>query len=206
MLLPWHFIDWKLFACYKTLNGTNKQTKKRPSVSTWMHPSTSEVFLVWFSLRWQTMFCASVLRCVLNQSGRLLFFEPRTTNQDPPPTASFPQVKTLPHFWCCGCIKGNRYSREERTQLHCWFTSLFFSGGESLIYMFLCLQSSLACVHKWTTDVNYSSRHITNFQGCQEGAGGFRSSSGFRGLASRLLWLFPINTRAGVQELQQPVE
>lgn len=129
MLLSWHFIDWKLFTCYKTLNGT-KQNKKRLPAWTWMHPSTSEVFLVWFSLRWQTMFCMSVLRCVLNRLGRLLFFEPQTTNQDPPPTASFPQVKMLPHFGAVAALKATDIAKKrEHSCIVCfspgvchWFT------------------------------------------------------------------------------------
>lgn len=96
-------------------------------------------------------------------------------SETPPPTTSFPQVKSAATFWCCGCARryvigpgggGVRMCRGFCEAFFFFF--FFFLGGDSLIYMFLCLQSSFACVHKWTADVNWSSRHITDFQGCQE--------------------------------------
>lgn len=137
MLLSWHFIDGKLFC---VLQNSEWNKKQRLSVLTWMHPSTSEVFLVWFSLRWQTMFCMSVLRCVLNRLGRLLFFEPRTTNQDPPPTASFPQVKTLPHFGAVAALKATDIAKKREHS--CIVDSqVCFSPGVSHWFTCSCVYS-----------------------------------------------------------------
>lgn len=124
----------------KHLNGTKKTKQKRLPALTWMHPSTSEVFLVWFSLRWQTMFCMSVLRCVLNQLGCLLFFEPRTTNQDPPPTASFPRVKTLPHFGAVAPLKATDIAKKREHS--CIVDSkVCFSPGVSHWFTCSCVYS-----------------------------------------------------------------